>query len=55
MANPIHPAQGPSNLGQHYFDMKFTQGGKDLPNEITQKASKRPNKMRANKHSITPR
>ncbi|KAF8957137.1 hypothetical protein BDZ97DRAFT_1924867 [Flammula alnicola] len=49
-AHPLPPAQGSSNLGQH-----STQSGKDLSNEITQKASKRPNKMRANKHSITPR
>ena len=53
MASPIHPAQGSSNPGQQHFD--FTQGGKDLPNEITQKVSKRPNKMRVNKNSITPR
>ena len=39
-ANPIHLAQGSSNLAQHHFKMHSTQGGKDLPNEITQKASK---------------
>ena len=39
-ANPIHLAQGSSNLAQHHFKMHSTQGGKDLPNEITQTASK---------------
>ena len=46
-ADPLRPAQGSLNPGQHQ--------AQDLPNETSQKASKRPNKMRANKHSITLR
>ncbi|KIJ92731.1 hypothetical protein K443DRAFT_13387 [Laccaria amethystina LaAM-08-1] len=55
LANPVPPTQGSSNADQHNFGAHSAQGVQELPQENTQKASKRPNKMRANKHSTTPR
>ncbi|KJA24278.1 hypothetical protein HYPSUDRAFT_200771 [Hypholoma sublateritium FD-334 SS-4] len=52
---PIHPAHGSSNLDQHHLNAQPMQASNNLPHETSQKASKRPNKMRANKHSVTPR
>ncbi|KJA24701.1 hypothetical protein HYPSUDRAFT_200266 [Hypholoma sublateritium FD-334 SS-4] len=53
---PSLPAVKPQDLlnpGQHPLDMHPRQAG-PLP-DATQKPSKRGNKMRANKHSVTPR
>ncbi|KJA14337.1 hypothetical protein HYPSUDRAFT_208793 [Hypholoma sublateritium FD-334 SS-4] len=49
--NPMHPgpAQGSSNVALHQ-----TQNDHSL-NENVQRPLKRPNKMRVNKHSVTPR
>jgi hypothetical protein len=50
LAIPAHPTQSFSHPGQHH-----SSGVEESPQEDTQKPSKRPNKMRVNKHSITPR
>lgn len=55
LANPVYPTQGFSNPGQHNSGTHSSQVVQELLQENTQKPSKRPNKMRVNKHSITPR
>ena len=55
LANPAHPTQASSNVDQHNFSVHCFQAVQELPGEHTQKASKRPNKMRVSKHSTTPR
>ncbi|KJA25530.1 hypothetical protein HYPSUDRAFT_199677 [Hypholoma sublateritium FD-334 SS-4] len=54
-ADLMHLAQGSSTPGEHNFNMHRPQGEKESANGIPQKTSKRLNKMRVNKHSITPR
>src|SRR5882762_4629116 len=55
LANPVYPTRGFSNPGQHNSGAHSSQGVQELPQENTEKPSKRPNKMRVNKHSTTPR
>ena len=50
-----NPTQSFSHPGQHSSGSHSLQGVEELPQEDTQKPSKQPNKMRVNKHSITPR
>jgi hypothetical protein len=58
LANPVYPTQDFSSPGQHNSGTRSSQGVQDvqeLPQENSQKPSKRPNKMRVSKHSTTPR